>query len=102
MGASNSTSLFKRYRNVLIERDGFYCHYCGVRLEENDAQTYNPHGASVDHVIPQKDGGDSDISNLVLACRKCNGEKKASHYHEFKLAKEIDLVLLMLMEGDAS
>jgi 5-methylcytosine-specific restriction endonuclease McrA len=102
MTISSSGSLFKRYGNILIERDGFYCHYCGVSLEENDPFTFTPRGASVDHIIPQKEGGNDNLPNLVLACRRCNGEKKTKHYHEFKLAKEIDLILMFLMGGDAS
>lgn len=33
--------------------------------------------ATSDHLIPVRDGGNSDISNLVLSCMRCNGRRTA-------------------------
>lgn len=59
----------------LAARDGLKCHYCGEDLNTSTLQ--------VDHVIPRSKGGSSALSNLVLACPKCNGKKGAQDYDAF-------------------
>ncbi|MGB9886265.1 MAG: RNA-guided endonuclease IscB [Moorellales bacterium] len=52
-------------RKYLLEKWGRRCAYCGkdnVPLE-------------VDHVVPKSRGGTDRVSNLALACRKCNQAK---------------------------
>ena len=93
------TSTRRRLVQILTERDGFNCHYCGEPLCENDPQEFTPNGASIDHIIAQDNGGTDDLDNLVLACRRCNGLKKTKHYHEFRFMKETDLILLFVMGG---
>jgi hypothetical protein len=51
---------------ALIERDGPECAYC-------DRVPINYH---VDHFIPKAKGGPDRLSNLVLACPRCNLAKK--------------------------
>ena len=41
--------------------------YCGKPLEGKDA--------TADHVIAKENGGKDELTNLLSACRKCNGEK---------------------------
>lgn len=89
----------RRIANKLIARDGMVCHYCGKPLEWS-TQNFQENGLSIDHMTPVKHGGEWDIDNLVLACRRCNLEKRTSDYHEFKMGKETDAILLMLMEAD--
>lgn len=83
----------------LTERDGFRCHYCGEPLEVNENCIFNPRGVSVDHIVPQSEGGTNALANLVLACRQCNVDKGTGHYHEFRLSKETDGLLRFLMDG---
>lgn len=53
--------------NVAVyEHDGYKCVYCGVADD-----------LVVDHVVPFKRGGTSDLNNLVAACRGCNSSKRA-------------------------
>ena len=33
--------------------------------------------ATIDHVIPQSEGGHTRLDNLVLACQKCNSSRQA-------------------------
>ena len=94
----------KKHRSVahhiptLIERDGPYCHYCGLpfRLSgRNYPSTYTcehiggrtmamePSWPVVDHVIPVISGGLDDLANFVLACNTCNGHKGARPYTDF-------------------
>src|SRR5271163_3488489 len=48
---------------------GPHCFYCGIRLPAN-----NP----IDHVLPWSLVGIDGLSNLVLACARCNGDKSGA------------------------
>ncbi len=48
---------------------GAHCFYCGTHLPAN-----NP----VDHVLPWSLVGIDGLSNLVLACARCNGDKSGA------------------------
>lgn len=52
---------------VLAARDGAECFYCLRALTRKQSTR--------DHVIPRCKGGNSEDSNLVLACKSCNGAK---------------------------
>jgi 5-methylcytosine-specific restriction endonuclease McrA len=52
--------------NVLT-RDGFRCQYCGVKQLARDL--------TLDHVVPRSQGGAATWTNIVAACRACNGKK---------------------------
>lgn len=54
---------WNKLRLVVLERDHYTCAYCG-----HEADT-------VDHIIAKNNGGEDIASNLVAACRKCNGLK---------------------------
>lgn len=56
----------EQYREATaIALEGFDCAYCG-----EPAQT-------IDHIRPRIAGGSDDATNLVPACRSCNGSKGA-------------------------
>ncbi|WP_082682806.1 HNH endonuclease [Mycobacterium sp. GA-1285] len=68
--------LFGRERTALAavrepfkEAFGPHCFYCGVHLPAN-----NP----IDHVLPWSLVGIDGLSNLVLACTRCNGDKSGA------------------------
>ncbi|WP_101947999.1 HNH endonuclease [Mycobacterium sp. 3519A] len=68
--------LFGRERTALTavrepfkEEFGPYCFYCGTHLPAN-----NP----IDHVLPWSLVGIDGLSNLVLACARCNGDKSGA------------------------
>lgn len=50
-------------RRTVLERDGYVCAYCGNEATE------------ADHIHPRKLGGKDELSNLVAACKPCNGRK---------------------------
>lgn len=52
--------------NVLT-RDGFRCQYCAESLPARDL--------TFDHVVPRSHGGETSWTNIVTACRPCNGKK---------------------------
>ena len=53
--------------NVAV-RDDFRCQYCGIHLSLSKV-TY-------DHVVPRAKGGTTCWTNIVTACKACNGHKK--------------------------
>jgi len=68
--------LFGRERTALAavrepfkEAFGPHCFYCGTHLPTN-----NP----IDHVLPWSLVGIDGLSNLVLACARCNGDKSGA------------------------
>jgi len=80
--------------HVLV-RDGFTCRYCNARLYLAQAVKvlavhrpgsidWDPHwrseplkssGATVDHIIPEDEGGYDTFDNLVASCVVCNSRK---------------------------
>lgn len=50
------------------------CHWCGKKC----AKSYH-----IDHYVPLSKGGKHEISNLVIACPKCNIRKNAKDPYEF-------------------
>ncbi|MEO3856846.1 RNA-guided endonuclease IscB [Acrocarpospora sp. B8E8] len=60
-------------RQYLLEKWGRACVYCG---RENLP-------LQVDHLHPRARGGSNRISNLTLACRRCNQAKNATLVEEF-------------------
>lgn len=55
----------------IVERDRSMCRYCGVRVKWQDRR--GAAGGTYDHVDPD---GPNSLTNVVVACRKCNGRKK--------------------------
>jgi len=53
-------------RYNIFKRDNYECVYCG----QSDKKQL-----TLDHVYPRSKGGPNTWSNLVTACKKCNGEK---------------------------
>ena len=68
-------------REYLLEKFGRQCVYCEAK------------GAplNIEHIQPKAMGGSNRISNLVLACQRCN-QKKAAHPIETFLAHKPELL----------
>ncbi len=60
-------------RNLVRQRAGNRCEYCGRRQEESPLATLH-----VEHILPRKHGGSDDPENLALACPNCNAFKGAN------------------------
>ena len=54
-------------KTALFYRDNCECQYCGDPLTEREI--------TLDHVIPQADGGKTTWDNVVIACGDCNNRK---------------------------
>lgn len=79
----------------VLVRDCFTCRYCGTRLylaqavkvlamDKPGSIHWDPHwrteplksyGATVDHIVPEEDGGYDTFDNLVACCVVCNSSK---------------------------
>jgi len=79
----------------ILVRDGFTCRYCGTNLYLAQAvkvlDIYKPgrkhwdahweseplksNGATVDHIVPEEEGGYDALDNLVACCVICNSRK---------------------------
>lgn len=53
-------------RDRLLQADNRHCAYCHTR----EANTGQP--MTIDHIIPQTQGGETSYENLCFACRRCN------------------------------
>lgn len=67
-------------RETIAARDGAQCWICGRALQTRAAFTGRVPDdyATFDHVVPRSLGGSSELSNLRLACRPCNGARGAT------------------------
>ena len=61
-------------REYLLEKFGRKCAYCGKE---------NIPGLEVEHIIPKTRSGSNRVSNLTIACKKCNDRKGTLTAKEF-------------------
>jgi HNH endonuclease len=54
-------------RKLVRERANYLCEYCHSS-EEASAALF-----AIDHILPRSLNGSDDLSNLALACQRCNG-----------------------------
>lgn len=97
-GGGEMTNGNSKRLDSVIARDGSFCHYCGKLLNPSN-RSAKPDACTVDHVEALANGGADRISNLVLACRKCNLRKRTKSYQEFAMGMQTDAALLFLMGG---
>lgn len=69
-------TISRRLRQAIYLRDRLRCRYCKrTCLLPSETWQGNPLTATLDHVIPQSEGGPDTRRNLVTACEECNGRK---------------------------
>ena len=61
-------------RQIVFERDGWTCVYCGMRTGP----------LTCDHVVPVSRGGSSTFDNLETACLACNLAKSTMSPKEWR------------------
>lgn len=64
-------------RRNIFKRDHYTCQYCGVQPGTEDL--------TLDHVLPKSRGGETNWTNTVLACLKCNKRKADRTPEEAKM-----------------
>jgi 5-methylcytosine-specific restriction endonuclease McrA len=72
-------------KDLLIERDGSSCYYCGK-------PKLFGRSAHVDHLTPLAKGGADSLDNLVLACARCNTQKSSSNLEEYITRRLLQLL----------
>lgn len=91
---------FKRFtrinfsRNSIIKRDKKQCQYCSSFLPLQDV--------TIDHIIPISQGGPSNFTNCVVACKPCNIKKGAKTLEQanMKLLRDPHLPTLIYHNFD--
>jgi 5-methylcytosine-specific restriction endonuclease McrA len=77
-------------REYLLEKWGRKCTYCG---KENIP-------LQIEHIVPRAKGGSNRVSNLCLACEKCNLAKGTKDIGDFLVAKP-DVLKRILAQAKA-
>lgn len=60
---NGSTTLWRKIRARILERDGYTCQLCGQEA------------LTVDHIVPRRLGGQDNDDNLQALCSRCNTRK---------------------------
>lgn len=68
----------KDLRLAIYLRDSFRCVYCCA-----DMHGAHPQDITLDHIVPDSDGGSNEPSNLVTACRSCNCSRQDKPLSKF-------------------
>lgn len=61
-------------RDLIVARDGQNCHVCTGVINLTLSPTHD-YGPTIDHVLPIRNGGTSDLWNLKLAHKTCNDQR---------------------------
>jgi hypothetical protein len=61
----------EQFRDAVIRRAGNRCEYCQLPAHLQIS------GFEIDHILPRSRGGQTDLSNVALACPHCNARKWA-------------------------
>ncbi|MBC8871713.1 MAG: HNH endonuclease [Planctomycetes bacterium] len=65
------TNIPEHLRTQVVARGSGRCEYCGIPVQGQIA--WFP----IDHVLPRSQGGKTELTNLAMACPRCNGHKWA-------------------------
>jgi 5-methylcytosine-specific restriction endonuclease McrA len=80
-----SSSVRRKWRTALFERQGGRCEYCGCIVTIDKAHAYAPNYGTLDHVVPRAhQGRPTSLTNMVLACRSCNHRKDSMDAETFR------------------
>jgi 5-methylcytosine-specific restriction endonuclease McrA len=69
-GTSDTPRSAAKALKIALDKHGGSCFYCRV-TNASDVTVE----MTLDHIEPQALGGNSDITNLVVACKPCNAKK---------------------------
>jgi len=89
-------SVLRQFRRIAFLNQNGRCWYCGLPMWERNPDTFaREHGftsglakalqCTAEHLIARQDGGADSPSNIVAACRYCNGRR---HARKFPLESE--------------
>lgn len=73
------------------------CLHCNARLTiALDGEPISR--ATIEHIVPRNHGGTDDLSNLGIACARCNTEKGVRHDHKRKGDARLQEIVAKLTE----
>jgi len=72
-----SEKSWRELRERVLEREGYECRFCGKTNEEHIEET--DRGLDAHHIIPERDGGEDTMRNLVALCRSCHRTMESLH-----------------------
>ena len=61
-------------RNRLAGEQGWRCCYRGCKMCPEQG---HGNSATFEHVIPRSLGGSDDVSNIAIACYRCNNDRRS-------------------------
>jgi hypothetical protein len=61
----------EQFRDTVVRRAGNRCEYCQLPAQLQIS------GFELDHILPRSHGGQTELSNVALACPHCNARKWA-------------------------
>jgi hypothetical protein len=82
-GTMNIRTIFDDEKIKL--RTGSICNYCGAAKN-----------LTLDHIFPQKSGGEDAAENLIFACKSCNSSKGKKDLMEWMSFREQFLPLMII------
>lgn len=74
----SSTEARKLWKQSIREKWNYTCAYCGETETE----------LSIDHIVPQTNGGNDHITNVVCSCVKCNRSKGHENWENWYYRQE--------------
>ena len=85
--SQRGSAKLKRKLNSLINRDGLNCHYCGQLTNVEGRMSLHTKNidwlaTTIEHVIPHCEGGSFALTNLVIACYRCNNDRAKGKANE--------------------
>lgn len=74
-----------KVRKQLLESEGYICKACGCEVHDEYGVGRNSRTkAQADHIVALANGGNNDISNFQILCRRCNLRKYKMDDEYFK------------------
>ena len=71
------TAEWRRTRQLCYERDNWLCADCECRcLNTRDSKLHPKRKIQAHHIVPRRDGGSDDLSNLVTLCMSCHHKRE--------------------------
>lgn len=76
--------LSKNERQVVYDRCGGHCAYCGKQIAMKDMQVDHYLSYEFGYVLAEGKGDIDSLDNMLPACRSCNYRKSGSHIEAFR------------------
>jgi 5-methylcytosine-specific restriction endonuclease McrA len=77
---SGRTTFLAQLRTALLLRQHHRCFWCGHPVTLDTAFDSS---ATLDHLVPLSSGGRTNMTNLVVACARCNNIRGTTPYIRF-------------------